>query len=67
VLTWADRLQMFRIGVSWGGYESLVQVVRPLAGQEGKELVLVRLYAGLEDPELLIQDMRRSFEQLGLS
>lgn len=67
VLTWADRLQMFRIGVSWGGYESLVQVVRPLAGQEGEELVLVRLYAGLEDPELLIQDMCRSFEQLGLS
>ncbi|MCE5171970.1 PLP-dependent aspartate aminotransferase family protein [Paenibacillus profundus] len=61
---WADRLEFFRIGVSWGGYESLVQVVRPEASDESEPLVLVRLYVGLEDPNLLIGDMSRSFQAL---
>ncbi|UHA74791.1 trans-sulfuration enzyme family protein [Paenibacillus sp. 481] len=64
---WADGLDMFRIGLSWGGYESLVQVWRNTCEEDGKTLRLVRLYIGLEDPNLLIEDMKRSFARIGLN
>jgi cysteine-S-conjugate beta-lyase len=60
-----DTLELFGIGYSWGGYESLALPVRPLrrvsraAGDN-----LVRLHIGLEDPEDLIEDLARSFGQL---
>ena len=54
-----SSLQLFGIGLSWGGYESLalpveppVRTVRPYAC-EGP---LVRVHAGLEDPADLISD-----------
>jgi cystathionine beta-lyase len=52
-----DRLELFGIGYSWGGYESLAlpvdpqrTVTRPPARN------LVRLHIGLEDPDDLIAD-----------
>jgi len=60
-----DRLELFGIGYSWGGYESLALPVHPLrtisrppAGN------LVRLHIGLEDPDDLIEDLSESFAAL---
>jgi cystathionine beta-lyase/cystathionine gamma-synthase len=61
----ADSLQRFRIGVSWGGVESLVIVpfhgdnAEALAAQ-GIPLGLVRLSVGLESPEVLIADLEQA-------
>jgi len=63
---WADRLQYFRIGVSWGGYESLVTVNPVSAYKPGVPGTLVRLYVGLEETSELIEDLNRSFKLIQL-
>jgi len=64
-----DRLERFRIGVSWGGVESLVIV--PFRGDnavsleaQGIPVGLVRLSVGLESAEVLIADIERALEGL---
>jgi cystathionine beta-lyase/cystathionine gamma-synthase len=62
-----DRLRRFRLGVSWGGVESLA--ISPqrdtndaaLAAQ-GLPLGLIRLSVGLEGAELLIADLAAALE-----
>ena len=56
-----DRLELFGIGYSWGGFESLVvpvnlQRVRT-ERQPAYEGPIVRLHIGLEDPADLIDDL----------
>lgn len=60
-----DGLERFRIGVSWGGVESLV--ISPNRGTNGARLDaggiprgLVRLSVGLEGADLLIADLDRA-------
>lgn len=61
-----DGLQHFGIGYSWGGFESLIvpahirRIVRPFAA-EGPVL---RIHAGLEDPDDLIADLEKGLERL---
>ncbi|KRE45663.1 PLP-dependent transferase [Paenibacillus sp. Soil724D2] len=52
---WATKLQYFKIGVSWGGFESLVNVNVVRSGDTERHIV--RLYVGLEDPQDLIRDI----------
>ena len=51
-----DGLQFFRIGVSWGGYESLVF---PLLAANGDPRLL-RLHIGLENTDSLIEDLDKA-------
>lgn len=55
-----NRLKMFRIGVSWGGYESLV--FPSLAS--GGDPSMLRLHIGLEDTSSLILDLEQAFSCL---
>ena len=58
-------LELFGIGYSWGGYESLVLPVDPYRTvTQAPASNLVRLHIGLEDPEDLIADLERGFDQL---
>ena len=60
-----DRLELFGIGYSWGGYESLALPVHPhrtISPAFGGNLV--RLHIGLEDPNDLIEDLSRSLAAL---
>lgn len=64
-----DRLSLFGIGFSWGGYESLVQWVSPAVLKnhsywQERDLALVRLHIGLEAVEDLIADLEQAFECL---
>lgn len=60
-----DRLELFGIGFSWGGYESLALPVQPLRTVSKPPAEnLVRLHIGLEDPHDLIEDLGRSFAAL---
>ena len=61
-----DRLQLFGIGYSWGGYESLALPVdshRTVTEPPGQNLV--RLHIGLEDPDDLIADLAASLKLVG--
>ncbi len=56
-----DSLRIFKIGVSWGGYESLaISPLRP----DGSGVPLIRLAVGLEDSELLLEDLQRGFNAI---
>ena len=66
--TFVDALELFALGYSWGGYESLVvpahiegmRSVRPWTGGP-----LVRLQIGLEDPADLIADLEQALAKIG--
>jgi len=65
-----DRLDLFRIGVSWGGVESLV--LCPNRGDNEEALAasgippgLVRLSVGLEPPSELIPDLDQAIAMAG--
>ena len=57
-----DRLDLFGIGWSWGGYESLAVPggFTRTATTPAFEGPLVRLHIGLEDPDDLIEDLERA-------
>ena len=69
VEAFVDSLRLFRLGVSWGGYESLVypSLLNHLTGAADGAArsfevprALVRLHVGLEDPADLIDDLSRA-------
>ncbi|HVT11323.1 MAG TPA: aminotransferase class I/II-fold pyridoxal phosphate-dependent enzyme [Fimbriimonadaceae bacterium] len=66
VTAFVEALNLFQIGVSWGGHESLVVALQgqPLGYAEPR--FCVRLYCGLEDSADLIADIRHAFEVSGL-
>ena len=62
-----NRLKIFQIGPSWGGYESLV--VMPLYGNTeeyvewyGGSRGLIRIHCGLEGADVLLKDIEQSLE-----
>jgi len=61
VRAFADSLRLFKLAVSWGGYESLVfpNAVSSFPGGVIPEdrVSLIRLHVGLEDRKLLIADL----------
>lgn len=68
-----DALELFHLGVSWGGYESLVypasigRVAAPApnaATEFDVSPALVRLHVGLEEPSDLIADLDSAFERM---
>lgn len=66
-----DALELFGIGYSWGGYESLAVPVDPAplrsvtpwppAGWEAQDRFGIRLAIGLEEPADLIADLAQAF------
>ena len=63
-----DSLDLFGIGFSWGGFESLVLPVDPIRTISTPPANnLVRLQIGLEDPEDLIAELAAAFDQAGRS
>jgi cysteine-S-conjugate beta-lyase len=63
-----NALELFGIGFSWGGFESLVLPVDPQRTVSRPPAPnLVRLQIGLEDPQDLIADLAAAFDQAGRS
>ena len=67
-----DGLELFGMGFSWGGYESLVIPVSPEALKAVRSATrwpyggpMLRIHAGLEDPLDLIADLEAGFARLG--
>ena len=65
-----DNLEMFGLGVSWGGYESLALPFVP-AGRTSTQWPYagpgVRIHIGLEDTADLIADLERGFDAMAQS
>jgi cysteine-S-conjugate beta-lyase len=60
-----DHLELFGIGYSWGGYESLALPVRPVRTvSKPPAQNLIRLHVGLEDTDDLIEDLSGAFDAL---
>jgi cystathionine beta-lyase len=63
-----DALQLFGIGSSWGGYESLMvpttDTITRTAASEHFAGPALRVHVGLEDPADLIADLERGFAAL---
>jgi cystathionine beta-lyase len=58
-----DSLELFGIGYSWGGYESLALPIDPhRTVTQPPAPNLVRLHVGLEDPDDLIADIASALE-----
>lgn len=69
VETFCENLRHIMMAVSWGGHESLV--IPKCAGMAradfdpgNREHRMIRLYAGLEEPNYIIQDLERGFDSL---
>ena len=60
-----ESLELFGIGFSWGGYESLALPVHPVRTVSKPPAErLVRLHIGLEDPDDLIEDLANAFARI---
>ena len=64
--TMIDGLRRFGLGYSWGGYESLLvpSSLHRTAAPFHAEGPLIRIHAGLEDPQDLIADLSAGFDRL---
>ena len=66
VINFINNLKIFRIGMSWGGVNSLAVVypdlIRPTQDFAGR---IVRLNIGLEDVDDLISDLEQAFRTIG--
>lgn len=62
VRRFCEALRIYRMGVSWGGYESLVVPIKlhPLGWNEEKWII--RLHCGLESTNAMIGDLKNAFE-----
>jgi|TARA_B110000444_G_scaffold240338_1_gene255595 cystathionine beta-lyase len=74
VIKFINSLELFGIGYSWGGFESLV-IFQELRGASkytkkrhyfrfDKDEHIVRLHIGLEDPKDLIADLKKSLKHI---
>ncbi len=59
-----DALDLFPVGSSWGGFESLAILLPPSSGSAPDERPQVRLHAGLEHIDDLIADLELALENV---
>lgn len=64
-----NRLQVFKIGVSWGGFESLACMPHLRLDEEtctylGGRQNLIRIHCGLEGVDALIADLEQAFAKI---
>jgi cystathionine beta-lyase/cystathionine gamma-synthase len=69
VETFCNSLERFLMAVSWGGHESLAFPVCATIPKESFDASntdhkLVRLYVGLEDPQVLIKDIEQALSKI---
>ena len=63
-----DGMKYFAMGASWGGFESLILPGNPASSRTATQWdgpgQLIRIHAGLEDPEDLVSDLEAGFRRL---
>jgi len=66
IMRFVEGLELFQLGVSWGGYESLVVPIYGKPDDWPEPRWVIRLFCGLEEPEDLIADIKQSLAASGL-
>jgi len=66
-----DGMQHFKLGFSWGGYESLILATNDFSRRRTATYwqaagPLIRLHVGLEDPQDLIEDLAAGFDRFNV-
>lgn len=61
--TFADALEIFQMGVSWGGFESLCVPIHLKLPSWTEPKWIIRLYCGLEDPDDLVADVDQALKK----
>lgn len=62
-----DPMSVFELGLSWGGYQSLIKVGKATdrsLPSRYEDQTIVRLSVGLEEPDSLREDLDRAFHRL---
>ena len=62
-----DHMKLFAMGYSWGGYESLILPFYPKQLRTATDWsggASIRIHAGLEDADDLIQDLDEGFKRM---
>ena len=63
-----DGMVLFKMGFSWGGFESLIVPVKPGGHRASSPVapgdVCLRMHVGLEHPQDLIADLAAGLERL---
>jgi cystathionine beta-lyase len=62
-----DGMKLLSMGASWGGFESLILPTDPApirTATSWTERPTIRIHAGLEDPDDLLEDIERGLERL---
>ena len=64
-----ESLEIFKIGVSWGGFESLAFLPHYKLSEEECEFLggkrnVIRLHCGLEDVDFLVEDLAKALEKI---
>lgn len=60
-----DDLALYGIGASWGGHESLIMEAHFKRDVTAKpDARVIRIYAGLEDPDDLLDDLKAGFARM---
>ena len=64
--TFFNQLKIFKLGYSWGGFESLITFPpldkRAFKNKDKKNII--RLYCGLEDSQDMIKDLDKAIKTL---
>jgi cystathionine beta-lyase/cystathionine gamma-synthase len=69
VEVFCNSLKRFLMAVSWGGHESLIMPACSFYAREDMELTdlpynMIRFYIGLEEPQVLIDDIEQAFAKM---
>ena len=64
IKNFCESLENFLIAVSWGGHESLLMPKCAFVGQDDPQVNMIRMYIGLEEADVLIEDLDRSLGQV---
>lgn len=69
IVTFVDALKVFKIGVSWGGFESLVCTPMLMHTDDEAKLSgcrrgIIRIHCGLEGSHNLIEDLKQAMEKM---
>ncbi|MEK7724003.1 MAG: PLP-dependent transferase, partial [Acidobacteriota bacterium] len=59
-----ESLQYFLIAVSWGGHESLLMPKCAFVGEDDAQVNMIRMYVGLEDADVLLEDLEHGLSRL---
>jgi cystathionine beta-lyase/cystathionine gamma-synthase len=67
MIKFVNNLKIFSIGVSWGGFESLILPAYKGGNEDdlknrGMSITHIRLFIGLEETNSLINDLKQSFD-----